>query len=380
MSSPQIEHWQILDVGSIWMKEFAAALSRTVPTVAWIPKMTRTGMFEDWEKVEQLHQPVLQTVEFPMQRGYARAPLRWMVPFEKKILKRMHGRVERPGRSALICSTPFYAPVAEQWPGPVVYYSTDLTAEYEGIDGGRVRELDRRMCRVARAVCPNSRRIAVYFVREAGCDPAKITVVPNATRESNIAPAPLLEPGELPEDVRDLGRPIVGVLGDLSGNMDWALIEGAVDRTPDLHWIFVGPTSRRIQDEKQGAARERVLAGRGRFVGAKPYGELQRYARCVDAAVLPYRKKEPTFSGSSTRFYEHVAACRPMVATRGFAELMEKPPLLVLVDTVEEAVAELGKLAAVGFRDGQETARWEASRVGTWEERVRTLRRALEQA
>lgn len=119
------------------------------------------------------------------------------------------------------------------------------------------------------------------------------------------------------------------------------------------------------------------MRGRARFVGSKPYGELQRYARCFDVAVLPYRKKEPTYSGSSTRFYEHLTACRPMVATRGFAELMEKVPLVTLVNTGAEMALALKELGAKGFRDGLETARWEASRSGTWEERARTLRRAL---
>ena len=35
--------------------------------------------------------------------------------------------------------------------------------------------------------------------------------------------------------------------------------------------------------------------------------------------------------------------------------------------------AALEPLHSVSFRDGHEAARWEASRDGTWEERVRTL-------
>ena len=112
-------------------------------------------------------------------------------------------------------------------------------------------------------------------------------------------------------------------------------------------------------------------------MGRKPYGELQDYARALDVAVLPYRKKEPTFSGSSTRFYEHLAAGRPMVATRGFAELLEKEPLLTLVDTGAEIGDALEVLALRNFQDGQAEARWIASRTGTWEERARTMREAL---
>ncbi len=360
------------------MREFGSALSRQVATVAWAPVMSRFGMFSDWERVVEMNGPPLTVRQFPLQRGYARGALRRLVRFEDRILKRLQDASKGDAeRSPLICSTPFYAPVAERWPGPVVYYSTDLTAEYAGVDSEQVRDLDRRMCRVARAVCPNSNRIAEYFVRESGCDGAKITVIPNATRESNVAVEPLLQPGPLPDDVRDVPRPIAGVIGDLSGNMDWSVIADAMERTPELNWVFVGPTTRTIADRVQNSGRERVMRGRARFVGAKPYGELQSYARSFDVAVLPYRKKEPTYSGSSTRFYEHLTACRPMVATRGFAELMEKVPLLTLVDTGEEMAEALRDLRAKGFCDGLETARWEASRTGTWEERARMLRAVL---
>ena len=380
MSETGWDVWQVLDVGSIWMREFGAALSTQATTVAWAPVMSRFGMFSRWTRTVEIGEPRLTVREFPLQRGYAREPLRRLVRFEGAVLERLESAAGgAPERSPLICSTPFYAPVAERWPGPVVYYSTDLTAEYESIDGAQVRELDRRMCRIARSVCPNSARIAEYFVREAGCDPAKITVVPNATRQSNVATEPLLRPGPLPEDIGDLERPIAGVIGNLSGNMDWTVIADAMDRTPELNWVFVGPTAKMLADAEQSSGRERVMRGRARFVGSKPYGELQRYARSFDVAVLPYRKKEPTYSGSSTRFYEHLAACRPMVATRGFAELMEKVPLLTLVDTGEEMAAALQELAAKGFEDGLETARWEASCTGTWEARARALRATLDQ-
>ena len=371
--------WQVLDVGSIWMREFGSALSRQAKTAAWAPVMSRFGVFSNWERTVEVKEPPLRVREFPLQRGYSREPLRRLVRFESAMLERLERATEgAPERSPLICSTPFYAPVAERWPGPVVYYSTDLTAEYDSLKRGQVHGLDRRMCRVARSVCPNSARIAEYLVNEAGCEASKITIVPNATRESNVAAEALLEQGPLPEDVRDMARPIAGVIGELSGNMDWSVIADAMERTPELNWLFVGPTTRTIADREQNSGRERVMRGRARFAGPKPYGELQAYARSFDVAVLPYRKKEPTYSGSSTRFYEHLSACRPMVATRGFAELMEKVPLLMLVDTGVEMAAALNELGAKGFRDGLERERWLASRTGTWEQRARTLRATLD--
>lgn len=372
-----VTQWHILDVGSIWMREFASAMMRVEPTVAWWPEIRSLGAFETWERPEALAAPPLQVLRFPLQRGYARTPVRQLLPLHVALLKRLRAHCSDEASTALICSTPFYAPVAEHWRGPVVYYVTDLTAGYASLNEKQVKALDRRLCRVAWAVCPNSRRLAAYLENVAGCDPGKITVVPNATRESNVGQTALLEPGALPDEVAQLPRPMAGVIGNLAGNLDWPLLAAAIERTPWLTWLFVGPTSP-IADKAQAAARSRVMENpRTHFVGSKPYGELQAFARCFDVAILPYLKIEPTYSGSSTRFYEHLAACRPMLATRGFAELLEKPPLLELVDTPDELIAGLERLRALGFRDGLETARWEASRRGTWEERVRMLTEAL---
>ena len=372
--------WQVLDVGSIWMKEFASALGGMEPVVAWAPRMTRFGLLRDGIRSVTLPDPPLAVLEFPLQRGYSRTPLQQLVPFERRLCARILRRAQSPEECPLICSTPFYAPLAELWPGPVIYYVTDLTVAYSGLDPAQVLALDERMCRVARIVCPNSRRIARYLELRAGCAAEKVTVVPNATREVNVLPQnPGTRPGELPKDVCDLPRPIAGVIGNLGGNMDWALLAETIVRTPGISWLFVGPCTAAIADSEQDAAREWVKT-QAHFVGSRPYGQLQAYARAFDVAVLPYRRLEPTFSGSSTRFYEHLAATRPMLATRGFAELLEKEPLLRLVDTADEMTAALDELAASGFADGCEEARWEASRVGTWQERARTMRDALQRS
>jgi len=113
--------------------------------------------------------------------------------------------------------------------------------------------------------------------------------------------------------------------------------------------------------------------GRIRFVGHKPYGLLNKYARSVDVAVLPYFKREPTFSGSATRFYEHLAACRPMLATRGVEELLRKEPFVRLVDGPDEMLAALQQLRAAGFQDGLERIRWAVSRKETWLDRATAM-------
>jgi glycosyltransferase involved in cell wall biosynthesis len=368
-------HWHILDTGSIWLKEFAAALGTLVPTLNWCPHTRNLGYWEDWERTERISDPPISTIRFPIQRGYGRFPISHLLRTGNAVADRLIRNSEQPDRSTLICTSPFYAPVAERWPGRIVYYLTDLTKEYAGMNPMQVVSLDRRMCKVADAVCPNSLRIAEYLMREGGCDKAKLTVIPNATRAENVADAPLLRPAELPVDIVDLPRPIVGVIGNLAGNMDWCLLKGAIENGADISWVFVGPTSMEIADPIHRRARKHLLGlgGRVRFLGPKSYGQLCRYARSFDAALMPYRKNEPTYSGSATRFYEHLAACRPILSSRGFHELLSKEPLVKLVDTAEELLGALDQLRDQGFQDGFEELRWMASHHGTWLVRARDL-------
>jgi glycosyltransferase involved in cell wall biosynthesis len=372
--------WQVLDVRAIWIKEFASALARVVPTLGWLPSISNKGRLENWEREEVLQDPPLRVRHFPLQRGFARPPVAWLAREGSRVSGRMTRHTPDIQSSPLICCSPHYAAVAEAWGGPIIYYVTDLFPAY-GEDPQRIKAFDLRMCRAADLVCPNSHRIAQYLKSEAGCPAEKILIIPNATRASNLLPEPALKPSTLPHDIADLPRPVAGVLGNLASNIDWLLLEDVIKRTPWLSWAMIGPTEMPVPDPQQASARASLMAqhGRVRFTGCKPYGHLRDYARALDVAVLPYRKAEPTYSGSSTRFYEHLATCRPILATRGFEELLHKEPLLRLTDSAEELASELERLNAASFRDGYEEARWKASQNETWEARASAMKEAVAQ-
>ncbi len=378
------KRWHLLDTGSIWLREFAWEFGQLTEAENWCPETRTFGHWQKWEESERLSDPAIRIIRFPLQRCYARYPVTKLLPFQHVLLNRLKARSgdAGPERAGLVCTAPFYAPLAELWPGPVVYYLTDLTKKYQGINETRVVELDRRMCRVAAAVCPNSKRIADYLCGEAGCDRAKVAVIPNATRVRNIPVRPLTAAQAAPDSLKHLPRPIVGVIGNLAGNMDWELLSSAIRRTPDVSWAFVGPTAATISNRVQSNLRAELMkqGGRVAFVGHRPYSELASYARAFDAALLPYLKIEPTYSGSATRFYEHLAAGRPILATRGFHELLSKEPLLKLIDTGEELAGAIETLRANGFKDGFEEERWIASQTGTWRQRAKDLIRAADRA
>jgi glycosyltransferase involved in cell wall biosynthesis len=368
----------ILDARPIWIKEFAAALSLTTPTIGWCPEITSGGRFRDYEDESTLPDPPLRVRSFPLQRGFAKFPINLLARETDRLLERLMRASDQSRDAVLISCLPHYATVTERWPGRVVYYVTDLFTAYWD-NPGLVNELEERSCEAADLVCPNSRRVAEHLMREGRCDPAKIEIIPNATRQSNVIQKPDSQ-FAMPADLRDLVRPIAGILGNLGSNTDWQLLEAVIDQTPWLSWVFVGPGISEIADPAQRNARRRVqqYGPRVFFTGSKPYSELQNYARALDVAILPYLKCEPTYSGSSTRFYEHLAAGRPMIATRGFEELLHKEPLVRLEDSSDQIAAALEDLRSKEFRDGYEELRWQASQSETWEARAAAMMKALD--
>ncbi len=373
--------WHILQISDVLDEELASALGQDVEVTGWVPDVT---IFSAWIGTGAKAQTESRLTGFRKQifqvpKGYARLPRRFRAIFDSRLVQVLQEGSTSSGSDVLVCTAPYFAGVAELWPGPVIYWLTDLIAEYESARGIDVPALDRRMCAAATLVCPNSIRIGDYLQHQ-GCDRRTITIVPNATRGRNLLAEPPVGPSVL-EEFRSDGRPIAGVIGNLAGNMDWVFLDAVVTRTPWLKWVFVGPTTMSISDKEQRQRREAVQqAENARFVGKKPYGELAAYARSFHVAVLPYLKCEPTYSGSSTRFYEHLAACRPMIATRGFAEVLQKEPLLRLVDTADEALAVLKDLDEIKFNDGRTLERWLASQQGTWEVRARAMQDALTKA
>ena len=371
--------WHLLQLSDVLDLELAQALAETVSVIAWEPERRLLPVLTPAGNEAEREHPgsSLRIRKLPLLRGYARFPVSALARTGPAVVHRLSQQSDA-AHSPLICTIPYFASVAERWPGPVVYWLTDLIARYASANTKQVQELDRRMCRAATLVCPNSNRLAQYLIERAGCDREKIVVVPNATRSANLLTLPPTHAAELPEEEPTLTRPVAGVIGNLAGNMDWVLLKEVIERTPWLTWMFVGPTSMHISDEAHAAAREELMQHpRARFVGKKPYGDLARYARAFDVAVLPYLLCEPTYSGSSTRFYEHLAACRPMIATRGFEELLHKPPLLRLVDRADEMIDALEDLRTRDFNDGLQAMRWKASRSGTWQTRAHTIQRGL---
>ncbi len=185
---------------------------------------------------------------------------------------------------------------------------------------------------------------------------------------------------DLPGNVRpsDLpsGKPIIGYSGVIRYMLDLGLIQILADRKPEWNFVLVGPISEsrtefyhQIEDLKQ---RPNV-----HFLGSKQPGELPSYIRQFDVCLLPYVRTEvSTYYAAPLKFFEYLAAGKPVVSTVGPRHFDED--VVTNCITPEEAFLEIEKAL------GKNSAALEAKRKAiasenSWEQRIREIDSILTQ-
>lgn len=366
----------VFDLRSIWITEFARALARKIPTTGLRPAIDTAGLLHRSARRENGND-ALEIFACRLQRGWWRNAI---LSERRKLVKFTRSRADMAPSTCVIFTSPHYASVAAAFRDcTTAYYVTDnFRACFP--DEPAIAALESKLAACVTHVFPNSERIQRFFLDEAEVEVDRVTVIPNGVREENVPPAPLNAPADPPAQMPPVPRPWALVMGNLAANTDWPLLEAVIGETPWLSWVFVGPTEMPCASEEHQRIRSRLMGtkGRVRFLGWQPPGALAGFARACDVAVLPYMKREPTYSGSSTRSYEHFAACRPILATEGFAELLERQPLVSICRSAKEMALALETLSKNAFRDGHESARWQLAKSSTWNQRAARMLEVLD--
>lgn len=120
-------------------------------------------------------------------------------------------------------------------------------------------------------------------------------------------------PGAVPADLADIEGPKLCYIGVLSEyKLDLELIRQCALARPDIRWIFIGE-----EPERQANATIAFLHSlpNVHFLGYKPYDQLPAYLRGVDIAVLPNLTDGYMKGVFPMKFYEYMAAGKPIIAT-----------------------------------------------------------------
>lgn len=114
-----------------------------------------------------------------------------------------------------------------------------------------------------------------------------------------------VHPGQVPDDIRNIKRPIVFFMGGIAGWVDIDLIKYLVDARPEYSFVFVGfEIEAKLPD-----------APNLHFLGRKNYEELPLYLREAKVAIVPFKVNKLTAAVTPLKFYEYLSASLPVVTT-----------------------------------------------------------------
>ncbi|MEI6159134.1 MAG: glycosyltransferase, partial [Roseococcus sp.] len=171
----------------------------------------------------------------------------------------------------------------------------------------------------------------------ANCEPVRdgfrdlrqdIVVVPNGAEV--FAPS---QQWELPEDLADLPRPIIGYVGNLRDRIDLELIEKLALRHPEWSIVLVG-SAHDAKDVIGLAARRANI----HLLGVRPYHEALAYIRHFDVAMMPHLSNALSENMNPLKLYVYYALGVPIV-TSEVANIGDIAPLVSVASTHEGFIA-----------------------------------------
>jgi glycosyltransferase involved in cell wall biosynthesis len=123
-----------------------------------------------------------------------------------------------------------------------------------------------------------------------------------ASSETSVAP-----------EMKELPKPIIGFIGAISEyKLDFELIELLAKNHAEWSFVFIGETG---EGEKAADLDRFHPYGNVHFHGGRPYPSLPGYLKAFDVCLLPSRLNEYTRNMFPMKFFEYLAAGKPVVST-----------------------------------------------------------------
>jgi glycosyltransferase involved in cell wall biosynthesis len=113
-------------------------------------------------------------------------------------------------------------------------------------------------------------------------------------------------PREIPHELRDLPRPIVGFAGGVGPAVDVESLHAIAKAIPGGSLVLIGPVT--LPAESLRAPNIHVL-------GPRPYAELPAYVQAFDVGIIPYVENDWTRAVDPLKLLEYLAAGVPVVAS-----------------------------------------------------------------
>jgi len=113
---------------------------------------------------------------------------------------------------------------------------------------------------------------------------------------------------EVPTEMRDIRKPVLGYFGVVDERMDYELLEKLADANPHWSIAMVGPT---LKVDEKGIPQRPNL----HWLGQRPYSDLPAFCKAFDLCLMPFALNEATEFINPTKALEYMATGRPIIST-----------------------------------------------------------------
>ena len=180
------------------------------------------------------------------------------------------------------------------------------------------------------------------------------------------------EPGPIPEDVKDLKKPVIGWFGVIDERVDYDLLREVAALRPEYSFVMVGPV---VKVDPASLPQAPNL----HWLGSRDYKVLPDYCRAFDVCMMCFAINEATEFINPTKALEYLATGKPVISTPVRDVLRQYSHLVEIAKAPQDFVEAIDRL--VQHPDPQRIQRGiEMARVSSWEGTVSQMRELIQQA
>lgn len=210
----------------------------------------------------------------------------------------------------------------------VIYHCVDDHAANPNVPAEQVRLWERRLLSKADAVFTSA---ATLYEDKRALNP-RTFLLPNVADTEHFAQA-LSSDLPVAAEMQSFSHPLAGYVGNLSAyKVDFDLLASAARARQDWSFILIGPIGRGDPSTRLGPLKGLPNVF---LLGERAFSDLPCYVKAFDTCLIPYKQNPSTRGSLPIKFFEYLAAGKPVVA----ADLPALKPyrdLFYPADNVEE--------------------------------------------
>ena len=247
--------------------------------------------------------------------------------------------------------------------GVTVYHCVDEIKAQPGMPAGEIEKAEKELTSVADVCFATSQHL--YETRKVWN--RNTHYFPNVADFPHFHKA-MDEDLPIPADLACFQGPRIGFIGAISSyKVDFVLLKKMAEAHPEWSIILIGKVG---EGDPGTDVSDLDQYGSIHLIGPRGYGELPAYLKGFDVAILPSHINDYTQGMFPMKFFEYLAAGRPVVATQ-LPTLKDYGHVAALTPNYEGFITAVED--AVAGRGADIATRLDAAKEQTYERRTRKM-------